>query len=220
MATFHQVPAPFPLAQVVSGKGFRFSGARARVYDLLLQTKQRQYQHRIGSELGPSGWVPVHLFREPWSGGQSGGRRVRELREYGAEVEIQPFQGSDTTVYRLTSEIETSGAAVATDRATATVPMGFDSVEFSVHRGYPPADSGDPYPLVEGGRLLSPSPAATCPADYRQELRALHASGELLRELAGGRWAIYMPSNYSLPCKPLQVIAEALLACGARRMDL
>ncbi len=114
---FYQYPAPFELPdEVTTPDGSTFTGHRARVYWLLRLTKERGYQHPVGRHRAPAGTVPVFLFREPWSGGQSGGRRVRELREYGVEVEIDDFspregQGSSTTLYRLVEDPIANGRA-------------------------------------------------------------------------------------------------------------
>lgn len=116
---YFQVPQPFDLPEAATAPDGRvFTGHRARVYWLLRITRERGHRHPVGRHLGPPGAVPVHLLREPWSGGQSGGRRARELREYGCELAIEPFEppdgrGSATTMYSLTRDPIAGDAAAA-----------------------------------------------------------------------------------------------------------
>ena len=107
---------PDPLPDSVTLAGKTFTGTRAKVYWLLEITRQRNYQHRIGQQLGPPGWVPRFLVVEPWSGGGQGDRRLRELRqEYDCAIEDRAFEGGGTTLYRLREP----GAVAETSRHTS-----------------------------------------------------------------------------------------------------
>lgn len=106
---FYQYRQPFPLPDEATVGGRTFRGARARVYWLLRFTRERSHCHPVGVAHGPPGKVPRFLLVEPWSGGSSGDRRARELREYGCDIEIESYQGpqgeTDTTLYTLTGEV-------------------------------------------------------------------------------------------------------------------
>lgn len=141
---FYQYRQPFELPdEVTTPEGKTFSGHRARVYWLLRLTLERRHQHPVGRQLGPAGWVPVFLFREPWSGGQSGGRRVRELREYGVEVEIEEYRpptgdSSATTLYRLSLDpISGLGAGRGPSRVVSSALRSAHGGEVAppAHRG-------------------------------------------------------------------------------------
>lgn len=105
--------APFELAdEVTLSSGKRLRGSFARVYSLLRGTADRQMAHRIGSKIGPAGWVPGYYLRRAWSGGNAGDRRVRGLRtDFGVTIDRQRFgegeeEESNTYLYRWVSDPE------------------------------------------------------------------------------------------------------------------
>lgn len=111
---FYQYRQPFELPdEATTPDGRTFRGARARVYWLLRITRERGYCHPVGAATGPPGTVPRFLLVEPWSGGSSGDRRARELREYGCEIRIENFAGpqgeTDTTLYSLSRDAIAEG---------------------------------------------------------------------------------------------------------------
>lgn len=85
--------APFELDDEVElPNGKRLKGAFARVYSLLKGSAEQKMEHRIGSQVGPAGWVPNYYLRKAWSGGNAGDRRVRQLRtEFGVRIESTRF---------------------------------------------------------------------------------------------------------------------------------
>lgn len=113
---------PFDLADEVElANGKRLRGSFARVYSLLRTTAEQQIEHRIGSRIGPAGWVPGYYLRKAWSGGNAGDRRVRGLREQGIDIAKMRFgEGTDeesqTYLYRWVSD-PTPGANAEPNRA-------------------------------------------------------------------------------------------------------
>ena len=103
---YFQAPAPFEIAEEVTlSTGERLGGGRARVYGLLRGSVERRFAHHVGRHLAPVGWVPNFLLREPWSGGNAGDRRLRDLRERGVQLESAVFtapngERSNTTLWR------------------------------------------------------------------------------------------------------------------------
>jgi hypothetical protein len=96
------------LAEEVVISGRKCAGTKARVYDLLRQTAERSERHRIGSLIGPAGWVPNYYIRRAWSGGNAGDRRLRDLREkFGVRIERMPFsEDSSVVLYRWAGDPE------------------------------------------------------------------------------------------------------------------
>lgn len=146
----YQYRNPFgeDLRDSVTLAGKTFSGTRARVYWLLEITRQRNYRHRVGhgdsAPLAPPGWVPQFLVHEPWSGGSEGKRRLRELRlEYGCEIEMQHFEGSSTTLYRLTPA---TGGAAGPGEACRHTPS--PATRFGASRAQPPTAALPKEPLA------------------------------------------------------------------------
>lgn len=70
------------------------------VLDILLD--RRRVEGKDG------GWVDGHVLCEPWTGGTSGLRRVRELRTDGWVVEKRRKPGSDEFQYRVNGRDRTA----------------------------------------------------------------------------------------------------------------
>lgn len=238
--SYYQAPAPFELPSEAVVAGRRFTGHRARVYHLLRLTRERRHRHAIGRHLGPPGKVPVFLLREPWSGGQSGGRRARELREYGLELRITTFEppdgmGSSTTLYELVERAGVGDAGTSTlgtrPAALATTPAAQSSVAAD------PATSGawpkkvrlqrqlepgavdlTPRPPAPGEArcVVAPSWLVGTPDDYRRQLAEAAEGGHLLRGLPSGPVVLAAPQTAldELGFDPLPVLGEALAAAG------
>lgn len=243
---YYQYPQPFDLPDEVEAPGGRrFSGHRARVYWLLRVTADRGYRHPVGRRLAPAGWVPVFLFREPWSGGQSGGRRVRELREYGVEVQIEEFdppagEGSSTTLYRLLVDPiagTSSGKGQALhavvpltpagtpppQRTTAPPPLSRYTFTFGLKRPTAASlgtDARD-YDLTPGASgPLAPGVGVETEGQYLEQLADLWRSGELVNHLLGRRHVVFWDLPLQRPPFDLRkLLTRALTACGATLVE-
>lgn len=218
---YYQYPPPFDLPDEAVVAGRHFSGHRARVYHLLRITRERRYRHRVGRHLAPAGKVPVFLFREPWSGGQSGGRRVRELRDYGLEVDISTFVDPDgdasaTTLYEL---LETLPLTTAASRPTEETSLPAQPVATLSYRPRPGTIDLTPRPPTPGTTApLVPDWTTVGAEDYRIQLNAaagrLGAAG-IRSSLAGGQVFVAGPTCLEeLGWDPLPVLAQFLRALG------
>lgn len=152
--------APFELAdEVTLDTGKRLRGSFARVYSLLRGTAEQRMEHRIGSKIGPAGWVPGYYLRKGWSGGNAGDRRVRQLRQdYGVGIEKMRFgegedEESNTYLYRWVSDPETGTAGVNAESTNRTPEAS--------HRN-PPTGS-----TLTNGRVSAPSATLRAPSAPR-----------------------------------------------------
>lgn len=123
--------APFDLAEEIElPNGETLKGSIARIYSLLRGTVDQNMEHRIGSKIGPAGWVPGYYLRKAWSGGNAGDRRLRDLKPLGVEISRMRFeedqepgqtQRSNTFLYRWVSDPE-PGIAIRTPEASHRNP--------------------------------------------------------------------------------------------------
>lgn len=246
---YYQVVQPFELDdELVLPDGRRFTGARARVYWLLRVTQDRAYAHAVGRHQGPPGWTPRHLLVEPWSGGAEGHRRVRELREYGMELEIDAFrppdgEGSATMLYRLRVDpCRSAGTPLPANRPPTPKPSPLQamrgevgSVLAVVERATPRAglafwlapagEVGGPNPLDLAPRRdarspLVPDPCFCSAAEYRDELKRLWADGQLQDLLERPQEITLCCAARGLRYDPVEVLSRVLEACGATPLGL
>ena len=219
---YYQYPPPFELPDEAVVAGRRFTGHRARVFHLLRITRERGFRHYIGRHLGPAGAVPVFLLREPWSGGQSGARRLRELRAYGLAIEISTFDHPDgdsvTTLYTLAGTLPASSAPVlATARRLPPKPGSVPAPRITLTRHLQPgALDLTPHPPTAPGErpVLVPSWWAASMRDYREQLQEAGLT-RLLAEVRDGMVVVATAECLDeLGWDPLPVLADALRAAG------
>lgn len=147
---YFQAPAPFAIPEEATlPSGERLGGGRARVYWLLRLSVEQRVSHAVGRHQAGIGWVPNFLLREPWSGGNAGDRRLRDLRERGVRLEQAAFaapngERSNTILWRWIGD----GAAAA---PTTTAANPQHSALGGLMRGFSDDTAGSPRtPLASG----------------------------------------------------------------------
>jgi len=187
MAWHDQQRSPFgDLQDEVVAPGGVFRGARARVYWLFRLAAERRHRFRVGAarELGPEGFVPMYIVREPWAGGDEGGRRLRELRgEYGLTFRVETFAENQTRLYLLERDPLgplNGGGSRARARATAAAaskpdPSAAPTYALDLTFSFGP-DGED---LAED-ELLGYKGCAS-PEDYRRRLIVAYRNGQIRR---------------------------------------
>ncbi len=205
--------------EAVDGAGTVFRGARARVYHLLRIAAESGLSLPVGRFDGPAGWVPRHLLVEPWSGGASGDRRVRELvGRHGFQVEHTTFdppdgESSSTTLYRLVP----NGSAAAHGAPARPQPLAGLDFHTAVGTAVQLAPSGCPLHLTDAWLAIRPPPGLAGAADYREHLLAAYHAGSLVGQLEQrDQIVLYLAPGEALPFDPFPVLRRALTALGAR----
>ncbi|MEM9552635.1 MAG: hypothetical protein AAGC60_00125 [Acidobacteriota bacterium] len=202
MPEHHQQRNPWgaPLPNTAQIGERRATGARARVFHLLQRSAREGYRWPIGQHLGPPGAVPIWVLREPWAGGSSGARRMRDLRrDFGCEIEsfrFDPGDGSSSTfVYTLVS-----------------TPRARDLRDLEVYAGT--AVSGGAIHDLMGDDRLAPCRGESR-AEYVARLQAMPTRQLLYRDrplclVAGPGWELLLGWD------PVNAAAGVLEQRGAR----
>jgi hypothetical protein len=232
-------PVHWQLADEVDlPNGRHLSGSKARVYEVLRLAKETAHCFPVGMVLSPPGWVPVWVFREPWSGGSAGDRRIRDLRQLGVPLEAQPFDsggpaGSSSWIWRLGDAGSTSSRSDRPNpRKNESGPQArvsaavLSSVSFVLRPGGRPAvwagelvdlSPGMPHVAAPAVGLAQAVIEGRLTADealeaYRQQLLGAYHSGELVSAFrAGTTFTICC----DVPFPALQVLQRALAKLGA-----
>ncbi|MEM1202963.1 MAG: hypothetical protein AAGN66_07015 [Acidobacteriota bacterium] len=236
---FHQHPPPqwWPLARTGEGRPSEwpdvatlesgtFTGHRARVLHFLVEASKRQWRFDVGKAKAPAGKVPGYLLREPYTGGDAGKRRLRELRaKYQVPVEHETFEAGDTVLYwipRPWALAFAAGARVPAKPQEPREPYAPPAPPCSDLAGtrvsfvaIPTAASLGVHHVDGPGRCLESPPMVRDEDGYLEHLRRQHAEGELRRQLAGCQVEVAVsPAALTWlgfdPRPPLRTALEAL----------
>lgn len=210
--------------EAVDDAGTSFRGARARVYHLLRIVAEQRLRLPVGLAYGPPGWVPRPFLVEPWSGGASGDRRVRELGgRHGFEVEHQSFEppakgSSSTTIYRLVGVAESvpapSGALRDLSFFTAiggAVELSRWGTPFHLASVHTPVAVVLPQPSWEQRREGREAGRVADEEAYREHLLDRYHSGHLVPQLQHtARAVFYLRPKDRLPFNPFPMLRRCL----------